>query len=131
MPEIDFPLMATLNFRTGAAPYALDSLNNKMVRLLAFVLPLDDMTQETASFLLVPYVGACVHTPPPPPNQLVQVVMLNSVKVPVAWWTPVFIEGILHIEQIDSPYGKASFRMDGVRAIDYVTKRLINVGVSH
>jgi hypothetical protein len=25
----------------------------------------------SARFVLVPYVGACIHVPPPPPNQLV------------------------------------------------------------
>jgi len=89
------------------------------------------MTDATATFLLVPYVGACVHTPPPPPNQLVQVVMRGGVKVPVSWWTPVYIEGVLEIRQVDSPYGKASFFLDGAHAVDYESKHTIPEAVLH
>ena len=36
-----------------------------------FIIPIDLSTDGVTSFVLVPYVGACLHTPPPPPNQLV------------------------------------------------------------
>ena len=29
--------------------------------------------KKVTEFLLVPWVGACIHTPPPPPNQIVHV----------------------------------------------------------
>ena len=29
--------------------------------------------KQVTEFLLVPWVGACIHTPPPPPNQIVHV----------------------------------------------------------
>jgi hypothetical protein len=36
-----------------------------------FIIPIDLTTAGVSSFVLVPYVGACLHIPPPPPNQLV------------------------------------------------------------
>jgi len=51
--------------------------------------------------------------------------MRGGVRVPVSWWTPVYIEGVLEIQQVDSPYGKASFFLDGAHAADYETKRTI------
>ena len=45
-----------------------------MVRIAAFIVPLEDNMQESDEFLLVPYFGACIHTPPPPANQIVLVV---------------------------------------------------------
>ncbi len=47
--------------------------NGKTVRLPGFVVPLEYSGVGVTSLLLVPYVGACIHVPPPPPNQLVYV----------------------------------------------------------
>lgn len=45
--------------------------DGKLVRLPGYVVPLDFEGTFVKAFLLVPYVGACIHVPPPPPNQLV------------------------------------------------------------
>ena len=45
--------------------------DGKTVRLPGFVVPIDYEGSSVTSFILVPYVGACIHVPPPPPNQLV------------------------------------------------------------
>lgn len=45
--------------------------NGRIVRLSGFVLPIDHRGTGVTAFILVPYVGACVHVPPPPANQLV------------------------------------------------------------
>ena len=49
-------------------------LNNALVRIPGYVLPLEYKGKQVSEFLLVPWVGACIHTPPPPPNQIVHVV---------------------------------------------------------
>ena len=49
------------------------NLDKKEVKLPGYVLPLDFEGTLVKSFLLVPYVGACIHVPPPPPNQIVHV----------------------------------------------------------
>ena len=45
--------------------------NGRMVRLPGFIVPIDYKGTGVTAFILVPYVGACVHVPPPPANQLV------------------------------------------------------------
>lgn len=45
--------------------------NGKIVRLPGFIVPIDFDGTAVSAFILVPYVGACVHVPPPPANQLV------------------------------------------------------------
>ena len=45
--------------------------NGKTVQIPGFVVPLDFEGAAVSTFILVPYVGACVHVPPPPANQLV------------------------------------------------------------
>ena len=54
----------------GLITHAFDG---KRVRIPGFLLPLDFSGVGVTEFLLVPYVGACVHVPPPPPNQLILV----------------------------------------------------------
>ena len=48
-------------------------LNGQNVRLPGYLLPLEFSGKQVSEFLLVPWVGACIHTPPPPPNQIVHV----------------------------------------------------------
>ena len=50
-----------------------EELNGLTVTLAGFVLPLEHEGKLVKEFLLVPWVGACIHTPPPPPNQIVHV----------------------------------------------------------
>ena len=49
-------------------------LNNALVRIPGYVLPLEYKGKQVSEFLLVPWGGGCIHTPPPPPNQIVHVV---------------------------------------------------------
>jgi hypothetical protein len=46
-------------------------LDGAYIKMPGFIIPIDLSTAGVTSFVLVPYVGACLHTPPPPPNQLV------------------------------------------------------------
>ena len=51
----------------------VETLDGKNVRIPGYVLPTEFSGSKVVEFLLVPYVGACVHTPPPPANQMVHV----------------------------------------------------------
>jgi len=66
-------------------------LDGQVVRMPGYALPLEFIGTEVKEFLLVPYVGACIHVPPPPVNQTVFVrldkgFMMDDVYVPV-WIT--------------------------------------------
>ena len=49
------------------------SLDGKTIRIPGFVAPLENVNGIINEFLLVPYFGACIHTPPPPSNQTVMI----------------------------------------------------------
>ena len=49
-------------------------LDGQLIRLSGYLLPLDLSGTAVTDFLLVPYIGACIHAPPPPPNQIVHAV---------------------------------------------------------
>lgn len=53
----------------------VSDMNGQRIRLPGFVVPLafGDDEFEVTQFFLVPFFGACIHLPPPPPNQIVYV----------------------------------------------------------
>ena len=56
-------------------------LNGKLVKIPGFIVPLEGNNQTLSEFLLVPYFGACVHVPPPPPNQIVHVTFSEAIQM--------------------------------------------------
>lgn len=71
-----------------------DTLDGKRIKLAGYLLPIEFSEKGQKDFLLVPNVGACVHVPPPPPNQIVYVRLSNKMVVKDLY-TPVWIEGLL------------------------------------
>lgn len=69
-------------------------LNGKTVRMAGYVLPLEYDGWDTIEFLLVPFVGACIHVPPPPPNQIVHVKYEAGFKSR-GLYAPVYVTGRL------------------------------------
>lgn len=47
------------------------ALDGVEISLAGYIIPLEVTAEGTTSFVLVPFIGACIHVPPPPPNQLV------------------------------------------------------------
>ncbi len=117
--ELTWRALAGLDYRTGDVSEQLQDAVGKTVRIPGFTVPLEDFASSATEFLLVPYVGACVHTPPPPPNQLVYVEMDGGKRAKMDGWEPVWLEGVLHIEDVSSIYGSSSFRVVGVSVKPY------------
>lgn len=89
-------------------------LDKKVIKLPGYMLPLEFDGTLVKSFLLVPYVGACVHVPPPPPNQIVHVEPENAIEGK-ALFAPVWVTG-----RITVGMGKQSLTLvDGSSDIDF------------
>ena len=74
-----------------------EALDGAYIRMPGFIIPLEVGESGVTDFILVPYVGACIHVPPPPPNQLV------VVKAKEAWpsdqlWDAVWVVGTMHTQ---------------------------------
>lgn len=117
--EVGWRLLAKLNYRTGEKAKELADLEGKMVKVPGFTVPLEDWAASATEFLLVPYVGACIHTPPPPPNQLVYIEMDEGKRAKMDGWNPVWVEGVLSIEMTESIYGHVGFTITGQRVYPY------------
>jgi hypothetical protein len=75
-----------------------EDLNGQQVRLAGYVLPLEMKDRKAVEFLLVPTVGACIHTPPPPANQLIHVVHPDGVEIK-GLYDPVWVMGVMEADQ--------------------------------
>ena len=75
----------------------VDSLNGKRVKIGGYVVPLDFDATRVKEFLLVPFVGACIHVPPPPANQIIYVKLDNGFEVK-SMFEPVYVTGKLATE---------------------------------
>lgn len=84
--------------RRRAAEGINEALVGKNVRLPGFVLPLAFQDGKAIEFLIVPTTGACIHTPPPPPNQMVHVRFAEGIVVE-RLYAPVWISGKLRAER--------------------------------
>jgi hypothetical protein len=93
---------------TGQKSPALQ-LQGKRVSIPGFMVPLEDDADMVTEFLLVPYAGACIHVPPPPPNQIVYVKMNQNGKVKMSFTDPIIVTGLLKISTVQSPYGDVSY----------------------
>ncbi len=72
-------------------------LNGTKIRMAGYLLPLEFSDQGVTDFLLVPYVGACIHVPPPPPNQIVFVRLAKKFRI-ADLFTAVWLEGKLQTQ---------------------------------
>jgi uncharacterized protein len=94
------------------------ALVGQSVRIPGFVVPLETGPEGLKEFLLVPYFGACIHSPPPPSNQVIYVLPKTPPKAFRSMDT-VWISGTLLKAQTDSFMGAASWRMEAVSVTPY------------
>jgi hypothetical protein len=95
------------------------ALDGQNVRIPGYLVPLDETKDGLIQFLLVPYFGACIHTPPPPSNQIIEV----RPKQPVKGFRPmdtIWISGTLRTLRSETYMGTSSYRMDALRVEPYV-----------
>ena len=98
-----------------------NAIDGQPVRLPGYLVPLEDGKAGMTEFLLVPYFGACIHTPPPPSNQIVHVKPQQAPKGFRSMDT-VWISGTLKLLRSDTSMGASSYRMDAVLVEPYVSK---------
>ena len=98
------------------------ALDGQSVRIPGFVVPLEESPAGVKEFLLVPYFGACIHSPPPPSNQIIHV-LPQSLAKGVRSMDAVWISGTLSRAHGDSYMGASSYRMEARLVEPYSDKR--------
>lgn len=95
---------------------ALDAqLDGQQIKIAGYIVPLEMSGQNVTDFLLVPYVGACIHVPPPPPNQMIFVKKPKGFKIKnQEQFIPVMVNGIISAKSTV----KNTFIKDGSMDLD-------------
>ncbi len=88
------------------------ALDGQTIRLPGYLLPLEFSGKRVTEFLLVPWVGACIHTPPPPPNQIVYVKTSKPFEM-AGVFQPIWVTGQLAAK----PAKQSLYLVDGTSDI--------------
>jgi len=87
----------------------IEAFNNQPVRIAGFIVPLEfDGEQTVTQFFFVPYFGACIHMPPPPPNQLIYVSYPQGLKLN-ALYDPFWITGVIKTSLVENDMATAAY----------------------
>ncbi len=116
--EVDWRLLGDLDYVSGKATGELEALDGKVVRIAGFMVPLEDNSKKVTEFLLVPTPQACIHVPPPPPNQMVLVDMETKNGADSAVGA-IWVYGTLKIKSKRHQFGESSFTMVGTHVEPY------------
>ncbi|MCH8499933.1 MAG: DUF3299 domain-containing protein [Marinobacter sp.] len=132
MPEEDVKLLESLPeiVHEGDGPFLLPDeimtgrivpeMDGVAARIPGFVVPLKvtgDM--RIIEFFLVPYYGACIHVPPPPPNQIIHVTYAPGFTLEVLY-DPFWIQGVLRTETLENDIARASYTLEAEKIERYV-----------
>jgi hypothetical protein len=88
-----------------------DEFNGKKIRIAGFIVPINvDDEQNITTFFLVPYYGACIHMPAPPPNQIIYSTMDEPFKLKDIY-SPYWVSGGFSTELIENDLARSAYSM--------------------
>ena len=97
-----------------------EDLAGTTVKIPGFVSPLDQNDGMVGDFLLVPYFGSCIHSPPPPVNQTVLVNPKKGNSISMSKIRrPVWVVGELKVERSTTDLADAAYRIENARLEEY------------
>lgn len=108
------PLMAQIDsFEKKRTTEAVTSLDKQTIQLDGYLLPLKQDNKKVSEFILVPVVGACIHVPAPPANQMI-IVQYPKGFAAGSMFSPITVTGKLTIKSSKSEL----YMVDGSSTID-------------
>lgn len=89
----------------------IPEMDGQAIRIPGFIVPLEfNDDKMITGFFLVPFFGACIHVPPPPPNQIIFVSYPQGLKLDNLY-DPFWISGVLQTSQVENEVATASYSM--------------------
>ncbi len=89
----------------------IEAFDGKAIRIPGFIVPLEQNEEQKATaFFVVPYFGACLHMPPPPPNQILYVEYKEGIAVENLY-DPYWFEGTVKIDNHESALGTSAYSL--------------------
>lgn len=96
----------------------VSALDGATVKMPGYVVPLEQTKEGLKEFLLVPYFGACIHTPPPPANQIVHV-RSASPMAGFGTMAAVWVSGTMRTLRRDSGVGVSGYQLELAEMVPY------------
>lgn len=88
----------------------VEDYNDALVKVPGYLVPLSYDGTKVPEGLLVPYVGACIHVPPPPANQIVYVKLAEPAEG-VTLWDPVWATGLFDTLAVETGLAEVGYIM--------------------
>ena len=89
----------------------IEAFDGKAIRIPGLIVPLEQNDEQKATaFFVVPYFGACLHMPPPPPNQILYVEYKEGIAVENLY-DPYWFEGTVKIDNHESALGTSAYSL--------------------
>ena len=88
----------------------IEKMNGQSIRIPGFVVPVEFDEESITEFFLVPYFGACIHSPPPPPNQIMYVHAPKGLKLDTLY-DPFWISGKLSTSLVENYMATAAYSL--------------------
>lgn len=89
----------------------IEKYNKQLVRVPGFIVPLEfDGSMTVTEFFLVPYFGACLHMPPPPPNQIIYVRYPQGLTLENLY-DPFWIAGYLTTDMVENNTATSAYSL--------------------
>ncbi|MDX1432607.1 MAG: DUF3299 domain-containing protein [Gammaproteobacteria bacterium] len=108
-PEADALYEKLRQFNLSAP--LVEELDGQVVSLPGYIVPVEYDERGVFEFLLVPFVGACIHVPPPPANQIVYVKSKEAYKVSELF-EAVEVIGVMSTKPTMSELADAGYTME-------------------
>ena len=100
-----------------ASAHTISEMDGQVVRIPGFVVPLEFSDEMVITeFFIVPFFGACLHVPPPPPNQVIHVKYDQGFKLEELY-QPFWFSGVLKTSFIENDTATSAYRLD-VKHVD-------------
>ena len=89
----------------------IEGMDGKYIEIPGYIVPVSfDDAQIVTSFFLVPYFGACLHMPPPPPNQIIYITIEDGFKLE-DFYEPVIVSGKLSVSLFEDAIASSAYTM--------------------
>jgi len=88
------------------------SMDGVRGKLPGYIVPIDaNAAGRITEFFFVPFFGACLHMPPPPPNQIVHVKPKTPIKAGTDW-DAYWMVGTLRVGLTENGIAKSAYSFD-------------------
>ena len=92
--------------KDAPAPLRTD-LDGKEIRIAGYLVPIGLDGVKIREFLIAPFLGACVHVPPPPANQLVLTRFKAGLEMSMRLFSdPIVVTGKIKTTKLDADLGE-------------------------